>query len=403
MANTYIMGRSVATPQQMKKYIQRVNPEVPQSVLDMIPLYLSEGLAEGVRGDIAFAQSCLETGNFTFKGSAVTIYQNNFAGMGVTQNGMKGNSWHTPKLGIRAQIQHLKAYASEDPLVHDCVDFRFDYVRRGCAVYVEWLGIKENPDGYGWASGVGYGNKIIDILNRILREEEHSMKIYLSPSDQTGNGYRTGNTNEAVQCRKIANAASKALKRNGYTVKVGADGTTYQERVADSNTWGADIHVPIHTNATGKPEGGGGGTIVFAYPNSVKNKYVQEVYKAVAELSPGRGGKDYGVQGKTGLYEISHSKGVCVYIECEFHDDATLAKWIIDNVDALGEAICKGFCNADGKKYVAPEKAPETPNNEATGGKLYRVQVGAYSKKENAEAMMDKLKSKGFDAILKYD
>ena len=77
-------------------------------------LYISEGEAEGVRGDLAFCQSCLETGNFTFQGSAVTLDQNNFAGIGVTQNGMKGNSWATPQLGIRAQIQHLKAYANNE-------------------------------------------------------------------------------------------------------------------------------------------------------------------------------------------------------------------------------------------------------------------------------------------------
>ena len=86
-----IMGKSVVTTDQMRSYIKRVNPAAPKSVLDMIPFYLTEGKAEGVRGDIAFAQSCLETGNFIFKGSAVTLDQNNFAGIGVTQNGMKGN------------------------------------------------------------------------------------------------------------------------------------------------------------------------------------------------------------------------------------------------------------------------------------------------------------------------
>ena len=110
------------------------------SVIDMIPLYFSEGKAEGVRGDIAFAQSCLETGNFGFSGSAVMLDQNNFCGMGVTSNGMKENSFNTPQLGIRAQVQHLKAYASTVDLKNECVDPRFKYVARGCAEYVEWLG-----------------------------------------------------------------------------------------------------------------------------------------------------------------------------------------------------------------------------------------------------------------------
>lgn len=93
---TNIMGTAVATVQQMQSYIQKVNPAVPKSVIDMVEYYISEGKTEGVRGDIAFAQSCLETGNFTFNGSAVTLDQNNFAGIGVTKNGMKGNSFSHP-------------------------------------------------------------------------------------------------------------------------------------------------------------------------------------------------------------------------------------------------------------------------------------------------------------------
>ena len=116
VSGTKIMGAAVATAEQMRTYIKAKNPKVAQSVLDMVPLYLSEGAAEGVRGDIAFAQSCLETGNFAFSGSAVTLDQNNFCGMGVTANGMKGNSFDTPQLGIRAQVQHLKAYASTEQI-----------------------------------------------------------------------------------------------------------------------------------------------------------------------------------------------------------------------------------------------------------------------------------------------
>jgi len=152
----------------MRTYLKAKNPKVAQSVLDMVPLYLSEGAAEGVRGDIAFAQSCLETGNFGFASSAVTLDQNNFCGMGVTSNGVKGNSFDTPQFGIRAQVQHLKAYASTDTLKNACIDPRNKYVTRGCAEYVEWLGQKENPDRKGWAAGVGYGEKIIAILKGIL-------------------------------------------------------------------------------------------------------------------------------------------------------------------------------------------------------------------------------------------
>lgn len=163
-----IMGKSQASIEQMRTYIKKVNPQVPDSVIKMIHLYITEGTAENVRGDIAFAQSCLETGDFTFGGSGVMLAQNNFCGLGVTKTGMKGNSFKTPAEGIRAQIQHLQAYASTDKLQNRCVDPRYTYVNRGCAEYVEHLGIQENPKGQGWASGKNYGQKIINILNGIL-------------------------------------------------------------------------------------------------------------------------------------------------------------------------------------------------------------------------------------------
>ena len=87
--------------------------------------------------------------------------------MGVTQNGMKGLSFDTAQLGIRCQVQHLKAYACTEELVNGNIDPRFKYVTRGCAPYVEWLGIQENPQGKGWAAGAGYGAKILNILKNI--------------------------------------------------------------------------------------------------------------------------------------------------------------------------------------------------------------------------------------------
>ena len=168
---TKIASKPVATAEQMITYIKSKKQNVAQSVIDMIPLYLSEGEIEGIAGDIAFAQSCLETGNFWFAGSNVTLDQNNFCGMGVTSGNKKGNSFETPQIGIRAQIQHLKAYANTDPLVNECVDPRFRYVKRGCAEYVEWLGTQENPSGKGWAAGAGYGSKILRILKNVRETE----------------------------------------------------------------------------------------------------------------------------------------------------------------------------------------------------------------------------------------
>ena len=189
-----IMGQAQVTIEQMRTYINNVNPSVPESVTKMIPYYIIEGAAEGVRGDVAFAQSCLETGNFTFKNSAVTLDQNNFAGMGVTKNGMKGNSWDTPQMGIRAQIQHLKAYATSEAPVNECVDPRYRYVSKGSAEYVEWLGQKENPNGKGWAAGKGYGENILRILKAVCETdaEEKSTVPYKVKVSVPNLNIRTG-------------------------------------------------------------------------------------------------------------------------------------------------------------------------------------------------------------------
>lgn len=160
---TEITGAAAATAAQMRAYITKINPDAP----DLAALYLEEGEKEGIRGDVAFAQSCLETGNWRFGGN-VKPEQNNYCGMGATGGGVAGNSFETPRLGIRAQIQHLKAYANTEPLSGDLIDPRFAYVKRGCAPYVEWLGIQENPEGRGWASGADYGAKILKILAGIL-------------------------------------------------------------------------------------------------------------------------------------------------------------------------------------------------------------------------------------------
>lgn len=164
---TPIMGRPRVSAGRIASYIIARNPSAAYCAESLAQMYIEEGTYEGVRGDVAAAQAMLETGNLTFAGSAVTPDQNNFCGMGVIEKGMKGCSFKTMRDGVRAQIQHLKAYASKEPLVQGCVDPRYIYVKRGCAPYVEWLGMKENPEGFGWASGEKYGYKICRILEEM--------------------------------------------------------------------------------------------------------------------------------------------------------------------------------------------------------------------------------------------
>lgn len=186
------------------------------------------------------------------------------------------------------------------------------------------------------------------------KERDSKMKIYLSPSAQPANSYSAGNTNEQVQCNRIASYAKTALERCGFEVKKAPEGQSYQKNVTESNAWGADLHVPIHTNA-----GGGRGCIVFVYSKTAKRlKYAQPVYDAVAEVTVAE--EQYGVRENSGLYEVANTKATCIYVEGEFHDNATDAQWIIDHVEDLGEAICKGICKGTGKAYVPAASAEKS-------------------------------------------
>lgn len=131
-------------------------------------IFYEEATAEGVRAEVAFTQCMKETG-FLKYGGDVLPNQYNFAGIGAT-GAVHGASFSNVRMGIRAQIQHLKAYGSISPLTNPCVDPRFNLVKRGSAQYVEWLGIKENPNGYGWATSKSYGHDIVSMVNTLLKK-----------------------------------------------------------------------------------------------------------------------------------------------------------------------------------------------------------------------------------------
>lgn len=129
-------------------------------------IFYEEANAEGVKAEVAFTQCMKETG-FLKYGGDVLPNQYNFAGIGAT-GAVHGASFKDVRTGIRAQIQHLKAYASTSPLHNACVDPRFNLVTRNTAPYVEWLGIQENPNGYGWATAKNYGYDIVGMVKVLL-------------------------------------------------------------------------------------------------------------------------------------------------------------------------------------------------------------------------------------------
>ena len=164
-----IMGNTNTSLSQMVAYYNANNtyPEFyassdAPSIEAFCQIYLEECQAEGLKAEVAFCQAMLETG-FLRYGGDVQINQYNFAGLGATGNGAPGNSFDSVREGVRAQVQHLKAYASTAGLNNPCVDSRFKYVKRGTAPYVEWLGIQENPYGKGWATAKNYGYNIVNL------------------------------------------------------------------------------------------------------------------------------------------------------------------------------------------------------------------------------------------------
>ncbi len=170
-----IMGASSITRDQMVKYYN-ANAKYPEyykktdapTIEQFCQIYLEECAAEGVKAEVAFAQMLLETGYLKF-GGLVSITDHNFAGMGATDSAAERNvaKFRTVREGVRAQVQHLKAYASTEQLKNPLVDPRFKLVTRGCAQYVEYLSIPNNPWKKGWASDKDYAPKIKTIIAAI--------------------------------------------------------------------------------------------------------------------------------------------------------------------------------------------------------------------------------------------
>lgn len=200
------------------------------------------------------------------------------------------------------------------------------------------------------------------------------IKVYLSPSSQPANIYASGNTNEQEQCRRIAEFCRAALDRCGFDCIIGDAEIDFTGRVIDSNNYGADYHIPIHTNA-----GGGHGVVCFVYKDTALAK---PVYDAINAIAPYK--STYGVRADKTLYEVKNTTAKCIYVEAAFHDNVAEAEWIIDHARDIGEAICKGLCQTAGVKYVQP--------------KVETTLVKEKSLMERVEALEAWAKDKGYSA-----
>ena len=236
-------------------------------------------------------------------------------------------------------------------------------------------------------------------------------KIFLSPSNQDDNQYSYGNTTEAVQCGRMAEATQAALIRCGFEVKTShMDGMS--EKVRQSNAWGAILHLPIHTNAC---NGQVSGTRVMCYAKGTKSETASKyIFNALNSITPGTSSN---VSVNSSLYEMKYTNATSVYIEVDFHDVPAVAQWLINHPSQIGEAIAKGVCEYFGVEYKAPTDSTQSltdstqsptdstqsPTDSTQSLTLYRVrkaaydsssQIGAFTNLENALALA---KEKGYN------
>ncbi len=160
-----IMGNGNINSSTLAIFLQNNNQSIDNKYAHALAkLYIEEANHEGVNPDIAFTQMCLETGFLRFDGT-VDMHQNNFCGLGVTGNGVKGLSFKDSQQGVRAHIQHLKAYASTQELNNELIDDRFKYVKRGSVTQLSGLTGK-------WAMDVNYDIKIRNLLTRLYKLDQ---------------------------------------------------------------------------------------------------------------------------------------------------------------------------------------------------------------------------------------
>jgi hypothetical protein len=158
-----ILGQGLVEPEQLLAFLERVNTQADRDFArSLAKLYVEEAAVEGVNHDMAFAQMCLETGFLQF-GGLVTPEMNNFCGLGAIGPEQRGEWFPDPRTGVRAHIQHLKAYATDEPLKQPLVDPRYRWVRYGSVPRIQGLAGT-------WAADKEYGNKIISLLERLYEE-----------------------------------------------------------------------------------------------------------------------------------------------------------------------------------------------------------------------------------------
>ena len=229
------------------------------------------------------------------------------------------------------------------------------------------------------------------------------VKIYLSPSNQSANRYCVGNTTEKVQMERLATALKAALEQR-YTCEVTIAtlslGIGQSGRPKEAKDLDCDVYLALHSNA-----GGGGtasGAVAFYHPDSKTGKALATaIVKELGTICPVKSnrsapaangmlafdGAGYGEVRTPTQYGL-----VSVLAETDFHDNPSTAQWIIDHTEEIAAAYARALAQV----LNLPQKADQKKL-------LYKVQVGAYSSKANADAMLNRLKALGVNGYIRCE
>lgn len=328
-AATPVFGTIQASSERMYRFVMSNNPgssftrEIAQAFYDV-------GTAYGIRGDIALCQSCVETGWFRYTGgTAVTPDDHNYCGLGVTQLGQKGQQFSTVTEGVTAQMQHLWAYATTDPLPSwaTCIDDRFKYVNRGCAPY--W----ENFGGGVWASAAGYGTKILSIYNDMM-----SFSMYPTIVASKTSATLTGTYSQTAPTISITISASD------LTGDMSVNSSTSAFSVTKSN-WNART----------------GGTLVI----SLNTALSPGSYSGYVKVQSGSTYAQINLTGVVKEPPLSLSLG---WIASEATSDATKFGWDASKV--------RNFSYMNGKLYCIYNNSEIKVINSQTGADLGNLNLG---------------------------
>ena len=371
---TLIIGKSVANAKQMATYLLSVN-KTPMfyreiSAEEFCQLFLDVCAKENVRGDLAFAQCLKETGNLKYGGD-VSYEQNNFCGLGAT-GGVPGCSFPSIEIGILAQAQHLKTYATKAALNETCVDPRrtnwFVNAKGGTAPNIEDLGGTWAVPGYDTKkyssledankAKDSYGYQIVNILNKIIKidiKEEKDMDNNLPViALSAGHGLYTAGkqcdyridpsvTKEWYLNDRICDKVEYKLK--AYKCKVvrvndttGKVDTPLATRANISDNANADVYIAMHHNA-GIKCGSGGGTVVYYYSSKAERKtQAQALYNAIIAQTGLVGNRSSKVI-KKNFYECRKPKAPAFLIENGYMDSVVDTPIILTDAHAEKTAI----------------------------------------------------------------